>query len=87
MLENSRLASSMPREYAGPSLQQATHFTRSSGLLARLTSVQRCAAENCQEFLMGDNAFLSPAFIILVIGVIAAVLFLVTRAKKKRNKK
>ncbi|AUI91324.1 hypothetical protein BRM22_20620 [Xanthomonas oryzae pv. oryzae] len=36
---------------------------------------------------MGDNAFLSPAFIILVIGVIAAVLFLVTRAKKKRNKK
>ncbi|AEQ97430.1 hypothetical protein XOC_3335 [Xanthomonas oryzae pv. oryzicola BLS256] len=49
--------------------------------------MQRCAAENCQEFLMGDNAFLSPAFIILVIGVIAAVLFLVTRAKKKRNKK
>ncbi|ENZ94455.1 Hypothetical Protein PD5205_00844 [Xanthomonas fragariae] len=36
---------------------------------------------------MGDNSFLSSAFIILVIGVIAVVLWLVTRAKKKRNKK
>ncbi|QQK66101.1 hypothetical protein G3566_15710 [Xanthomonas citri] len=63
------------------------HFTRSSGPLARLTSSQRCAAQDCQEFRMGDNSFLSPAFIILVIGVIAVVLFLVTRAKKKRNKK
>ncbi|QTD88030.1 MULTISPECIES: hypothetical protein [Xanthomonas] len=68
-------------------LQQTMHFTRSSGPLARLTSSQRCAAQDCQEFRMGDNSFLSPAFIILVIGVIAVVLFLVTRAKKKRNKK
>ncbi|MEF9417375.1 MULTISPECIES: hypothetical protein [Xanthomonas] len=68
-------------------LQQTMHFTRSSRLLARLTSSQRCAAQDCQEFRMGDNSFLSPAFIILVIGVIAVVLFLVTRAKKKRNKK
>ncbi|PPU66733.1 hypothetical protein XcodCFBP4690_00900 [Xanthomonas codiaei] len=36
---------------------------------------------------MGDNAFLSPAFVILVIGIIAVVIWLVTRAKKKRNKK
>ncbi|KAB7772310.1 hypothetical protein CKY51_01255 [Xanthomonas maliensis] len=36
---------------------------------------------------MGDNSFLSPAFIILVIAIIAVVLFLVTRAKKKRNKR
>ncbi|PPT98704.1 hypothetical protein XaraCFBP7407_04110 [Xanthomonas arboricola pv. arracaciae] len=35
----------------------------------------------------GDNSFLSPAFVILVIGVIAVVFWLVTRAKKKRNKK
>ncbi|MBO9748703.1 MULTISPECIES: hypothetical protein [Xanthomonas] len=68
-------------------LQHTMHFTRSSRLLARLTSSQRCAAQDCQEFRMGDNSFLSPAFIILVIGVIAVVLFLVTRAKKKRNKK
>ncbi|MBD1532686.1 hypothetical protein GUF57_00515 [Xanthomonas citri pv. citri] len=34
---------------------------------------------------MGDNSFLSPAFIILVIGVIAVVLFLVTRAKKAQQ--
>ncbi|KHL54794.1 cytochrome c oxidase assembly factor CtaG [Xanthomonas arboricola] len=36
---------------------------------------------------MGDNSFLSPAFVILVIGIIAVVFWLVTRAKKKRNKK
>jgi hypothetical protein len=71
----------------GPSLQHVTHFTRSSRLLARLTSVQHRAAQDSQEFLMGDNSFLSPAFIILVVGVIAVVLFLVTRAKKKRNTK
>ncbi|MBB4721819.1 hypothetical protein Q6A26_20850 [Xanthomonas euvesicatoria pv. eucalypti] len=70
-----------------PLLRHAMHFTRSSRPLARLTSSQRCAAQDCQEFRMGDNSFLSPAFIILVIGVIAVVLFLVTRAKKKRNKK
>lgn len=49
--------------------------------------MQCCVVENCQEFFMGDNAFLLPVFIILVIGVIAVVLFLVTCAKKKRNKK
>ncbi|MCS3745545.1 cbb3-type cytochrome oxidase subunit 3 [Xanthomonas arboricola] len=36
---------------------------------------------------MGDNSFLTPAFAILVIGIIAVVFWLVTRAKKKRNKK
>ncbi|WP_128418478.1 hypothetical protein [Xanthomonas populi] len=32
---------------------------------------------------MGDNAFLSPVFIILVIAIIGVVFWLVTRAKKK----
>ncbi len=36
---------------------------------------------------MGDNSFLSPAFVILVVGIIAVVVWLVTRAKKRRNKK
>ncbi|ASW48221.1 hypothetical protein E1J23_20135 [Xanthomonas gardneri] len=36
---------------------------------------------------MGDNSFLSPAFIILVVAIIGVVFWLVTRAKKKRNKK
>ena len=36
---------------------------------------------------MGDNSFLSPAFIILVVAIIGVVCWRVTRAKKKRNKK
>jgi hypothetical protein len=65
----------------------AAHFTRSSKPLARLTSAQRLAADDFQEISMGDNAFLTPAFAILVIGIIAVVFWLVTRAKKRRNKK
>lgn len=62
------------------------HFTLSPKALARLNPVQRLAVE-FQEIHMGDNSFLSPAFVILVVGIIAVVVWLVTRAKKKRNKK
>ncbi|MFC7520898.1 hypothetical protein ACFQS6_13555 [Xanthomonas populi] len=34
---------------------------------------------------MGDNAFLSPVFIILVIAIIGVVFWLVTRAKKAQQ--
>ncbi|CAP50548.1 putative membrane protein [Xanthomonas campestris pv. campestris] len=62
------------------------HFTLSPKALARLNPMQRLAVE-FQEIHMGDNSFLSPAFVILVVGIIAVVVWLVTRAKKKRNKK
>ena len=48
--------------------------------------MQRLSVE-FQEIHMGDNSFLSPAFVILVVGIIAVVVWLVPRAKKKRNKK